>query len=190
MFEFIWNLFIALKAEDSQYSMELVKSYHLLYACIDLAFKNAFLADRIDLLNPHFELLPNDWCSVSYEAVREAPCVIGYLCKAPSMLTDAMHMKMYVLKHLMANLIGKKDLIIDPVTLTGMFNNEVFEQNYKIITNSYETHILHKIDIDERIFLGETLDEYQLIDNIYYTKKILHTYLGITYVYLNTIQLI
>lgn len=136
--------------------MELIKSYHLLYTCIDLAFKNAFLADRIDLLNQNFELLPKDWCSISYEAVREPPCIISYLCKVPSMLTEAMHVKMYVLKNLMSNLIWKKVLSIDPVTFTGLFDNDVFEQNFKSVTNAYETHILNKIDIDERIFLGKT----------------------------------
>lgn len=135
--------------------MDLIKSYHLLYTCIDLAFKNAFLADRIDLLNPQFELLPKDWCSMSYEAIREAPCIISYLCKVPSMLTDAMYMKIYALKNLMSSLIRKKVLNIDPVTFTGLFDNDVFEQNFKSITNAYETHILNRIDIDERIFLGK-----------------------------------
>lgn len=91
---------------------------------------------------------------MSYVANRETPCLISYLCKVPSMLTDAMHMKMYVMKNLMSNLIRKKILCIDPVNFTGMFDNEVFEQNFKSITNAYETQILNKIDIDERIFLG------------------------------------
>lgn len=162
VFEFVWNLFITLKAEDPQYSMELIKSYHLLYTCIDLAFRNAFLADRIDLLNPQFDLLPKDWNSMSYEAVREAPCIISYLCKVPSMLTDAMHMKMYVMKNLMSSLIRKKVLNIDPVTFTGMFDNDVFEQNFKSVTNAYETHILNKIDIDERIFLGKDIEIFNI----------------------------
>lgn len=155
VFEFIWNLFITLKAEDPQYSTELIKSFHLLYTCIDLAFKNALLADRIDLLNPQFELLPKDWCSMSYEAVREAPCIMSYLCKVPSMLTDAMHMKMYVLKNLMLNLVKKKILCVRSMNFTGMFDNDVFEQNFKSVANGYETHIFNTIDIDERIFLGK-----------------------------------
>ncbi|XP_018580009.1 retinoblastoma-like protein 1 isoform X2 [Anoplophora glabripennis] len=155
VFEFIWNLFITLKGEDSQYCTELIKSFHLLYACIDLAFKNAFFAERRDLLNPQFEGLPSDWTAPSFVMPTEAPCLISYLCKSPSMLTVAMHMKVYELKGMVTNLIKNKTLIADQTNLTGLFNREVFEQNFKNITNTYEALLLNKGDFDERIFLAE-----------------------------------
>ncbi|CAH1163560.1 unnamed protein product [Phaedon cochleariae] len=155
VFEFIWNLFITLKAEHPQYSTELIKSYHLLYACIDLAFKNAFLAERRDLLNPQFECLPSDWNNPAFELLSDAPCIISYLCKCPSMLTEAMHVKMYILKRMIINLVSDLTLIASEVDFTGIFDNEVFEQNFRNISNAYETHLLNKADIDERIFLAE-----------------------------------
>lgn len=158
MFEFIWNLFITLKTEDPHYTTELIKSYHLLYACIDLAFKNAFLSERRDLLNPNFECLPAEWNSPTFQVPHEAPCLISYLCKSPSALPEAMHTKVYDLKNLMNSLMKKnnnrKFLSMDPVTFTGLFDKDVFEQNFKSVTSIYETHLLNKIDIDERIFLG------------------------------------
>lgn len=155
VFEFVWNLFTTLKGEDTQYCTELIKSFHLLYACVDLAFKNAFFAERRDLLNPQFEYLPSDWTSSSFVMPSEAPCLISYLCKSPSMLTVAMHMKVYELKGMITNLIKNKTLIGDQTNLTELFNREVFEQNFKSITNTYEAQLLNKGDFDERIFLGK-----------------------------------
>ena len=54
VFEFCWLMFITAKGEDDCFSEDLVSSSHLLYACCDLAFKNIFLDDRRDLLNPKF----------------------------------------------------------------------------------------------------------------------------------------
>lgn len=63
-------------------------------------------------------------------------------------------MKMYVMKSMMDNLIRDKILLADPVTFTGIFEKDVFEINLKNVTKAYETHLLKKADIDERIFLG------------------------------------
>lgn len=54
VFEFVWSLFVAIKGEFTGCSDDLVTSFHLLLACIDLAYNNALLADRRDLLNPTF----------------------------------------------------------------------------------------------------------------------------------------
>ncbi|KAG5888211.1 hypothetical protein JTB14_036222 [Gonioctena quinquepunctata] len=155
VFEFIWNLFITLKGEDPQYSSELIKSYHLLYACLDLAFKNAFLTERRDLLNPQFEALPSDWNSPDFILPSEAPCIISHLCKCPSMLTEVMHMKMYDLKSLMTTFIFNGTLMADPSSFVGFLNRDFFEQNFKNVASSYETRLLNKADVDERIFLAE-----------------------------------
>lgn len=155
VFEFIWNLFITLKGEDPQCSSELVKSFHLLYACLDLAFKNAFLAERRDLLNPNFEGLPADWNNPGFVVPQEAPCLISYLCKCPSVVTEARYMKVYVLRRLIGNLINNKVLLADNRNFTGLFDQHNFEQNFKNVVNAYETHLLNSADVDERIFLGE-----------------------------------
>ncbi|KAJ8976412.1 hypothetical protein NQ317_005331 [Molorchus minor] len=138
--------------------MELIKSYHLLYACIDLAFKNAFMAYREDLLNPEFEMLPSDWGRPHFVMPSEPPCLIGYLCKCSSMLTDAMHMKMYTLKEMILGFIKNNTLAADPINLTGLFSTEVFVLNFKNIVNAYEVQLLKK-DFDERIFFRQLLEQ-------------------------------
>ncbi|XP_050510929.1 retinoblastoma-like protein 1 isoform X2 [Diabrotica virgifera virgifera] len=155
VFEFVWSLFVTLKSEDQQFGSELVKSYHLMFACIDLAFKNAFLAERRDLLKPNFELLPTDWNEPGFVVPQEAPCLMSYLCKLPSTLTEAMHMKVYDLKKLMGNLITNDILKVDPKDFTGLFDQDTFKDNFKNIKTAYETHLLNTADIDERIFLAE-----------------------------------
>nr|CAI5843626.1 unnamed protein product [Callosobruchus analis] len=155
IFEFVWNLFITIKMENAEYSTDLVKSYHLLYCCLDLAFRNAFLAERRDVINPNFECLPPDWNSPAFQLPDEVPCTIPFMCKCSTTLTDAMHMKTYTMKMLMSTLVKTKVLQVDPSDFSGMFNADVFDLNYKNITNAYDTHLLNKGYIDERIFLAE-----------------------------------
>ncbi|CAG9863709.1 unnamed protein product [Phyllotreta striolata] len=151
VFEFIWNLFIIIKGEDEQCSTDLVKSYHLLFGCLDLAFKNAFLAKRRDLLNPSFQSLPRDWSNSNFEVPKEAPCIIDQF----SMLVEAEYVKTYPLRDYITNLIKNKVLLADPSNFTGLFNEDNFDNNFKNVINAYETHLLNIADVDERIFLAE-----------------------------------
>lgn len=45
---------MCVKGKFPSVSDDLVNSYHLLLASCDLMFANAILADRRDILNPHF----------------------------------------------------------------------------------------------------------------------------------------
>jgi Domain of unknown function (DUF3452). len=54
VFDFCWTLFVCVKGKFPSVSDDLVNSYHLLLASCDLMFANAILADRRDILNPHF----------------------------------------------------------------------------------------------------------------------------------------
>ncbi|CAH1980858.1 unnamed protein product [Acanthoscelides obtectus] len=155
IFEFTWNLFIMLKMENSQYSTDLVKSYHLLHCCLDLVFKNAFLAERRDLINPNFECLPPDWNSPLFRLPEEVPCTIPFMCKCSTTLTDAMHMKTYTMKSLMSTLVKIKVLQVESSDFAGLLNGDVFDMNFKNLTNAYESHLMNKGCIDERIFLAE-----------------------------------
>lgn len=59
VFDFCWTLFVYVKGEFTESSADLVTSFHLLLACCDMAFNNALLADRRDLLNKDFPGKPN-----------------------------------------------------------------------------------------------------------------------------------
>lgn len=148
-------LFVVVKGENSPYSTDLVKAFHLLYACLDLAFKNAFLDDRRDLINPKFEALPDDWTNPAYEVPAEAPCTISYSCKCKSKLTEALHVKLYNFKAMITNLINSNVLNADKETLTGLFDEGAFETNFKNIVKMYETRLQQKGDLDERIYVSK-----------------------------------
>lgn len=155
VFEFIWLLFINLKADESEYSTDLIKAFHLLYCCMDLVFKNAFLNDRRDLLNEHFEGLPEDWTNPAYQVPEDAPCLIDHICKDLSTLTDAKHMKLYTFRDLIRNLMKNGVLAGNPDNLTDMLTYNNFDTNYRNITKAYEAKLLNKGDFDERIFISE-----------------------------------
>lgn len=65
-----------MKAEEPSCADELVKSYHLMYCCIDLAFKNARAAERRDLFNNNLaeELAES---IQDLRASSEVPCLVN-----------------------------------------------------------------------------------------------------------------
>ncbi|KAF5271291.1 hypothetical protein FQR65_LT05306 [Abscondita terminalis] len=156
VFEFCWTLFTTVKGENPLYSEDIVMSYHLLQACCDLAFKNAFLDDRKDLLNPNFSELPSNWLNPNFVVPNEAPCIINYLCsKHDGIAAEVKYVKEYSWKEHIKELFYKGILHGNEETFTGFFDPANFETNLKNITNAYEEHLLNRGDFDERIFLTE-----------------------------------
>lgn len=145
----------------------------MLFACCDLAFKNAFLANRRDLLNPDFKGcslysclnfysvnllvgLPSNWSDLDYVVPEEAPCIIDKIAGAnSSMETDAKYMKTYHCKIFIMTLFKNGTLQGNENDFSGLFDVAVFDANYKNVNKTYETHLLNKGDFDERIFLGK-----------------------------------
>lgn len=64
-------------------------------------------------------------------------------------------MKIYTFKQLVTKLIDCKVLIADEIDFSGIFDPENFDQNYRSIKKTYETHLLSEGDFDERIFMGK-----------------------------------
>ncbi|KAF5305107.1 hypothetical protein FQA39_LY09369 [Lamprigera yunnana] len=158
VFEFCWTLFTTVKGENPLYSEDIVMSYHLLQACCDLAFKNAFLDDRKDLLNPNFSELPSNWTDANYIIPKEAPCIINYLCsKHDGIAAEVIYVKEYSWKEHIKDMFSKEILQGNEETFTGLFEASNFENNLKNVTKAYEVNLLNRGDFDERIFLGDAL---------------------------------
>ncbi|GJQ66563.1 hypothetical protein Trydic_g4544 [Trypoxylus dichotomus] len=153
LFEFCWLLFITVKTEDDSYSKDLVMSHHLLHACCDLLFQNAFLDARKDLLNPNFRCLPEDWSNVDYVLPEEAPCTISTFYKED--VKDAIYVKKYKFHDIISSLFERRVLQGDSARFTGLLNPSVFDANYNGLKKTYEAHLLTKGDFDERILLAE-----------------------------------
>ncbi|KAL1497569.1 hypothetical protein ABEB36_008505 [Hypothenemus hampei] len=152
VFEFIWNLFIILKAENAPCS-DLVSAHHLLYCCIDFIFTNAVVANKQELINSklHEELQFSD----DLTTLADIPCLVKRFCKCESVIKEALHMKVYTFKQLITRIIKNKLLLVDENTFTGLFENDYFDQSFRNITRAYETQLLNHGDFDEKIFLVE-----------------------------------
>ncbi|XP_049823894.1 retinoblastoma-like protein 1 isoform X2 [Aethina tumida] len=153
IFEFTWNLFNTLKMEEPNYSSDLTKSYHIMYSCLDFAFRNAYQADRRDILKAEFVGVAED-CNKTGMQPTEPPCIIKHLCRCENSLTDAMHIKTYKFRELMMQLIDK-DVLHGIDNFVGAFDPSVFEVNAKNISKAYEMQLSTKCCFDERIFLAE-----------------------------------
>nr|CAD7428544.1 unnamed protein product [Timema monikensis] len=109
VFDFCWTLFVCVKAEFSEISDDLFNSYHLLLACCDMIFANAFMAGRRDLLNPQFPGLPNNYYDDNFNLPSEPPCVIDHLCqKHDGLPVEAKTIKVYTWRNHIRKLFEKK----------------------------------------------------------------------------------
>lgn len=156
VFDFCWLLFITAKGVNPGCAEDLVTSNHLLQACCDLIFKNAFLDDRIDLLNPDFEGLPQNWLDSDYTATNDAPCIIDILCaKHKDMITESKYVKEYLWKNVIHTLFKDRIIHGNEDNFTEMLSAANFSSNKKSLTKAYEEYLLSKGDIDERILVGK-----------------------------------
>ncbi|KAL3288204.1 hypothetical protein HHI36_002654 [Cryptolaemus montrouzieri] len=155
IFEFVWNLYITVRGEDSTYSNDLVQSYHLLLGICDLAFKNAFLAERRDLINPQFAGLPADWLCVTFKTPDEAPCIIDKIISNSGNALDAKYVEKYQCRSILANYFKNCVLLGNEMNFTGIFDIQLFESNFRGVKKAYEAQLLSNGGFDERIFLAE-----------------------------------
>ncbi|XP_011351658.1 retinoblastoma-like protein 1 isoform X2 [Ooceraea biroi] len=154
VFEFCWTLFICIKGAIPDISDDLVNSYHLLLVCCDLIYSNALLANRKDLLNPHFPGLPENFCDESYTPPQTAECIVSLLCERHDAIpVEAKVIKEYCMKNYINKLFNEKVLRGDQSNFSGILEALNFDGNSKAINKAYEQRLLSVGDFDERIFL-------------------------------------
>ena len=54
IFEFCWTLYLCMRSEYPESCSDLVNSYHLLVACLNMAFQNTLAIDKLDFFNTNF----------------------------------------------------------------------------------------------------------------------------------------
>ncbi|XP_063626607.1 retinoblastoma-like protein 1 [Cydia splendana] len=160
LFEFTWCLYICVKGEFHTSADDLVDMYHILLSCLDFVFANAFMSRRIDLINPGFKGLPNDWLKDDFELPKKAPCIISTLCEIKEGLAvEAATMKEYSWRPVIKTFFDKGILQGNGDQLTGLLDVGLFDINLKSLNNNYEHYVLSVGEFDERIFLGEHANE-------------------------------
>ncbi|PZC83765.1 hypothetical protein B5X24_HaOG206922 [Helicoverpa armigera] len=109
LFEFTWCLYICVKGEFHKSAHDLVDMYHLLLACLDFVFGNAFMDRRIDLINPAFKGLPSDWLQDDFKLPSTTPCIMSALCEIKNgLLVDAAATKEYCWKPVVKSFFEKQ----------------------------------------------------------------------------------
>lgn len=78
------------------------------------------------------------------------------------METEAKYMKTYHCKSFLMSLFSMGTLQGNENDFTGLFDQGVFDANYKNVNRTYEAHLLNKGDFDERIFLGKLAKTFHL----------------------------
>ncbi|XP_048483799.1 retinoblastoma-like protein 1 [Plutella xylostella] len=160
VYELTWCLYISVKGEFHNNADDLVDMYHVLLACLDFVFSNAFMSRRVDLLNPSFRGLPSDWLSDDFEMPSKPPCIISALCEIKDgMPMEAATMKEYSWKPVVKSFFEKGILKGDSKSLLGILDVGNFDVNLKSVNNIYETYVLSVGEFDERIFLGENAND-------------------------------
>ncbi|XP_049877325.1 retinoblastoma-like protein 1 [Pectinophora gossypiella] len=160
LFEFTWCLYVCVKGEFHNSADDLVDMYHVLLSCLDFVYANAFMARRIDLINPEFKGLPSDWLKDDFELPKTPPSIISTLCEIKEGLTlEASTMREYSWKPVIRKFFEKGILKGDSEELSGLLDIGNFDTNLKSLNNTYETYVLSVGEFDERIFLGEHANE-------------------------------
>ncbi|CAH1404960.1 unnamed protein product [Nezara viridula] len=155
IFDFSWTLFICVKSNYPKISDDLVLSYHLLLACFDFIYANAYMSGRKDIINKDF---PDNLALKSrFLKLSDVPCVLDVLCsRHDGKPVDAKSIKEYTWRKHIKLLFEKRILKGNNILLSEILDANYFEQNFKSVNKVYEEYVLSVGTFDERIFLGRT----------------------------------
>ncbi|GAB0094709.1 Retinoblastoma family protein [Sergentomyia squamirostris] len=154
LFEFAWKLYVCVRAEEPNESVDLVTSHHLLLSCINLIYSNVIAENRKDLVNTSFSGVPENWSSSSFDAKAISPlCVMSKLCDSDE-IVEALHIQKVKWNKIIKSFFNKDILQGDADTLLDLISVANFESNYRSIGNTYEQYVISCGEIDETIFLN------------------------------------
>lgn len=147
-----WSLFLAVKGESTDKSIDTVTSVNLLLCSLDLMFTNVIHDNRRDLINPSFSGLPEGFFSSSWDEKKAPPInVIEKLSCDKQTCEEVMKLRNTRWELIIRRLFNEKGLQGDKNSLT---NADKFEANFKKLNDLYEDHVLNCGQFDERVFLS------------------------------------
>uniref|UniRef100_A0A0A9YKF7 Retinoblastoma-like protein 1 n=1 Tax=Lygus hesperus TaxID=30085 RepID=A0A0A9YKF7_LYGHE len=150
--DFTWTLFICVKANVNNITDDLVNSYHLLLACIDLVYANVYVSGRKEMLKANISSTPE---KLNFTEISDLPCIIDYLCKThDGIIVDVKSVKEYCLRKYVKKLFEDKIIRGNDRLLTEVMEFTTFESNMKALGKLYEEYTLSLGGVDERVFLG------------------------------------
>ncbi|XP_055688891.1 retinoblastoma-like protein 2 [Lutzomyia longipalpis] len=156
LFEFAWKLYVCVRAEEPNESVDLVTSYHLVLTCVNLIYSNVIAENRRDLVNTSFSGVPGNWNSSNFDAKSISPlCVMNKLCERdPDTLVEALHIQKVKWNRIIKSFFEKGILHGDSETFLDLISIANFDNNFRSIGNTYEQYVHSCGEIDETIFLN------------------------------------
>uniref|UniRef100_A0A1I7S1U3 DUF3452 domain-containing protein n=1 Tax=Bursaphelenchus xylophilus TaxID=6326 RepID=A0A1I7S1U3_BURXY len=153
LFEFIWIALVALKKCLPAGMEDLMSSYHLLISLVEICFSELRQAES-PILNPEFVKLMNP---------DDSP--LDFMCRQfEGVELDAKHMRVYWILPAIRELETKGTLIL-PNSVNPIQILDSFEENKKNLNELYETQMLKKMEIDERVFISHVIDNVDMVFN-------------------------
>lgn len=161
LYTFCWYLFICVKSDYPENTVDLVTSIHMLFCCLDLVYANAIASKRTDLVNTKFEGVSENWAmpitTGDQEPINHPVCIMKILCeKHEGTIVDAMTTKAYGWKEVIHKYFATGILIGDESKFLNLLLPENFDANLKSLRKLYEEYVLNIGEIDEGIFLAQT----------------------------------
>uniref|UniRef100_A0A1L8DXE0 Putative rb retinoblastoma tumor suppressor-related protein n=2 Tax=Nyssomyia neivai TaxID=330878 RepID=A0A1L8DXE0_9DIPT len=154
LFEFAWKLYVCVRAEEPNESVDLVTSYHLVLSCVNLMYSNVIAENRRDLVNTSFSGVPENWNLSSFDAKQISPlCVMSKLCDSDT-IVDALHIQKVKWNKIIKSFFEKGILNGDSETFLDLIGVSNFDSNFRSIGNTYEQYVHSCGEIDETIFLN------------------------------------
>lgn len=153
LYNFCWKLFISAKTEYPEQNEDLVTSYNMLLCCLDLVYANAIADGRVDLVNPSFSGLPDNFLKGG-EIPPEPVCIIEDL-KEENSASEIMTTKNTIWQNVIKKFFCTKVLRGNPDKFMELITVQNFEDNLKALDSLYNTFILSCGEFDEGIALEQ-----------------------------------
>lgn len=147
VYEFCWYLFLNIKSEYPENSVDLVTTFHMLLSCVDMVFVNAVDEKRTDLVSSAY--------SAKIKSDGKSKCIMEALCNDfNGTLIDALTTKTHTWKPVIKRYI-KDGLLKGNDQQLRLLSVDNFEFNLNAIKRSYEEYVLSVGEIDEGILLAQ-----------------------------------
>ncbi|CAD5207398.1 unnamed protein product [Bursaphelenchus okinawaensis] len=155
LFEFIWTALIALKKCLPVGTDDLLSSYHILISLVEICFSELRNVES-PVLNPEFVKLMDS---------EDSP--LEFICRQfDGVELDAKHLRVHWLLPVFTELATKGTLLLptldkrQPVELLN-----AIEHNKTKLNELYETQMLKRMEVDERVFISHVVDNVDMVFN-------------------------
>jgi Retinoblastoma-associated protein A domain/Domain of unknown function (DUF3452) len=155
LYEFTWCLFICVKANYPEHSMDMVTQVHLLICCLDMIYGNAIDEQRTDIVQTTFTGCPPGWATIGYTAPAARPySILEHISEEfEANYAETSRVAHYTWRPIVAELFTKSILKGDADLFLAIVSVDNFDVNLRSLHSLYERYVLSFGELDERLAL-------------------------------------